>query len=151
MPNAFIEVDQTQFDQFLVSYPRTLRRDVCGIYEPPLVTYNDFERAPYWPDSVVAKHGDGEDDYRVLADVTAPVRSSSKPDVEPLLDCVGNQVAVGDQVDVTWGYEFSSNGQTLAKVRRHAVVKHDVGTVYERWGISGCANDLRSMTFRKVA
>jgi hypothetical protein len=44
-----------EFDSFLKAYPRPLERDVAGMYEPPLVTYNDFTLGN-WPESVVASH-----------------------------------------------------------------------------------------------
>ena len=39
--------------EFVVTYPRPLERDVYGVCEPPLVTYNDFTLGP-WPLSIVA-------------------------------------------------------------------------------------------------
>ncbi len=38
---------------FVAAYPRTLD-DITFMYEPPLLTYNDFSIAPKWPESVVA-------------------------------------------------------------------------------------------------
>jgi hypothetical protein len=48
-------VDKKTFESFLKNYPRYLERDVTGIFEPPLVTYNDFTLG-VWPESVVASH-----------------------------------------------------------------------------------------------
>lgn len=39
----FKNVTKEEFDEFIASYPRQLERDVCGIYEPPIVSYNDLE------------------------------------------------------------------------------------------------------------
>jgi len=47
-------VNKEEFYEFIKNYPRKLDRDVCGIYDPPAVTYNDFELANRWPYSVVA-------------------------------------------------------------------------------------------------
>lgn len=47
---------ESEFDAFVAGYPRPLERDVAGIFEPPLVTLNDFTLAPKWPDSVVASY-----------------------------------------------------------------------------------------------
>lgn len=48
-------VSKSEFIEFLKNYPRRLERDVCGICDPPLITYNDFELANRWPYSVVAR------------------------------------------------------------------------------------------------
>ncbi len=47
------EVTKQEFIDFCNSYPRALARDVCGISDPPAVSYNDFEIG-WWPLSVVA-------------------------------------------------------------------------------------------------
>lgn len=47
------QVTKQEFDEFIASYPRHLERDVCGIYEPPIVSYNDLEIG-WWSRSVVA-------------------------------------------------------------------------------------------------
>lgn len=47
------EVAKQEFIDFCNSYPRALARDVCGISDPPAVSYNDFEIG-WWPLSVVA-------------------------------------------------------------------------------------------------
>ena len=48
------EVSKREFLDFIKSYPRPLERDICGISDPPLISYNDFELANRWPYSVVA-------------------------------------------------------------------------------------------------
>lgn len=48
------KVTKEEFKEFLKNYPRKLVCDVCGISEPPAVSYNDFELADRWPYSVVA-------------------------------------------------------------------------------------------------
>jgi hypothetical protein len=48
-------VTRGEFEQFVVSYPRQLERDVARFCEPPVVTYNDFSLGN-WPASVVASH-----------------------------------------------------------------------------------------------
>jgi hypothetical protein len=72
----FKSVYKEEFDKFVSEYPRKLNRDCCGISEPPLVTYNDFELANKWPYSIVAKYHDGypcdyygwnfEPDYQIV-------------------------------------------------------------------------------------
>lgn len=47
------EVTKQEFIDFCNFYPRPLTRDVCGISDPPAVSYNDFEIG-WWPLSVVA-------------------------------------------------------------------------------------------------
>ena len=59
------EVTKQEFIDFCNSYPRDLIRDVCGISDPPAVSYNDFEIG-WWPLSVVAstyKYDDNPKDY----------------------------------------------------------------------------------------
>jgi hypothetical protein len=48
-------VTREAFEQFIVSYPRPLERDVAKMCEPPVVTYNDFSLGQ-WPASIVARH-----------------------------------------------------------------------------------------------
>ena len=62
-----MEVSKEEFDKFIHDYPRKLEKDVAGMYEPPLLTFNDFMVAPMWPRSVVAsvmlyEHGYPNDD-----------------------------------------------------------------------------------------
>lgn len=52
------KVTKEEFEEFVNKYPRRLERDWCGISEPPLITYNDFELANRWPYSVVARTWD---------------------------------------------------------------------------------------------
>ena len=47
------DVTKQEFDEFIASYPRHLERDVCGICEPPAVSYNDWEIG-WWSRSIVA-------------------------------------------------------------------------------------------------
>ena len=47
-------VTKEEFMEFIKNYPRKLERDVCGISDPPAVSYNDFELANRWPYSIVA-------------------------------------------------------------------------------------------------
>ena len=49
----FKNVTKQEFDEFIASYPRHLERDVCGICEPPAVSYNDWEIG-WWSRSIVA-------------------------------------------------------------------------------------------------
>lgn len=59
------EVAKQEFIDFCNSYPRPLARDVCGISDPPAVSYNDFEIG-WWPLSVIASthmYDDNPKDY----------------------------------------------------------------------------------------
>ena len=59
------EVTKQEFIDFCNSYPRSLARHVCGISDPPAVSYNDFEIG-WWPLSVVASthlYTDNPEDY----------------------------------------------------------------------------------------
>jgi hypothetical protein len=73
-------LSKAEFDQWIAAYPRKLEVNVCVTVEPPLITWNDFERAPYWPDSIVARHVEGDSTYAVLEDINAPVVTKRKPD-----------------------------------------------------------------------
>lgn len=52
---VFKEVTKQEYEKFIHAYPRKLKMNVSGAFEPPLVTANDAELAPLWPFSVVAK------------------------------------------------------------------------------------------------
>ena len=134
-----------EFKKFLDSYPRKLERNIFGACEPPLVTYNDFERAPYWPDSVVASCDGGGGGYRIISDIDAPVPDNGKRDTDtPIFDANGVEVEEGDRVIVGWGTSWSKDGATkLAHLREHAIYLRDPGTKYEKLCLSGCANGAR--------
>lgn len=55
MTERFKAVSAQELDDFVAQYPRGLVLDVLASYEPPLVTYNDFELG-IWPESVVAHY-----------------------------------------------------------------------------------------------
>ena len=62
----FKEVSEEEFKKFIKDYPRKLDRDVCGISDPPSISYNDFELANRWPWSIVANtmgYSDDPKDY----------------------------------------------------------------------------------------
>ena len=47
-------VEKAEFDAFLKAYPSdVLHKDITGICEPSMVSYNDFSRGN-WPQSIVA-------------------------------------------------------------------------------------------------
>lgn len=52
-PN-FVEVSRSELMQFTENYPRKLSQDICGISEPPLAGWYDFE-ATEGMDAMVAK------------------------------------------------------------------------------------------------
>jgi hypothetical protein len=55
-------VSKEELDAFVKAYPRTLKKNINGIMEPPLLTYNDFTLGD-WPQSVVAHVVLFEDSY----------------------------------------------------------------------------------------
>lgn len=61
------KVSEAEFKAFLAAYPRKLETDVAAMYEPPLVTFNDFTLG-VWPESIVASHSFTDYDARVPAD-----------------------------------------------------------------------------------
>ena len=56
------KVTKEEFNEFLNKYPRRLACDVCGISEPPAISYNDFKLADRWPYSIVANTWAYDDD-----------------------------------------------------------------------------------------
>lgn len=56
------KVTKEEFNNFLNKYPRRLACDVCGISEPPAISYNDFKLADRWPYSIVANTWAYDDD-----------------------------------------------------------------------------------------
>jgi hypothetical protein len=62
----YMPVSKEDFTKFIKTYPRKLDCDVCGICDPAMITYNDFELANRWPYSIVAKtwaYSDNPTDY----------------------------------------------------------------------------------------
>lgn len=60
-----MKVTKEQFVHFINTYPNKLDIDVYRVYEPPLITYNDFTLGN-WPKSVVAStfvYDDNPNDY----------------------------------------------------------------------------------------
>ena len=51
--NNYDKVTEKEFEDFLIEYPNRLVKNVAGMFDPPLFTYNDFTLGN-WPDSVVA-------------------------------------------------------------------------------------------------
>ena len=52
---VFKKVTKQEYEKFIHTYPRNLEMNTYGAWEPPLITANDFELAPMWSFSVVAK------------------------------------------------------------------------------------------------
>lgn len=157
--DQFQEVGEAAFIAFLVAYPRPLGRSAHHVYHPPLETYNDFTRAPYWPDSVVAYRPVGHEGGWVLADIDAPVRDDgARQTDQPTLDANGVDLRVGDRVRVLWGSSSEPNTTSFGRTydesgqcfEEHTVTLNDPGTEYERLGISGCANRIHSQSTWKI-
>lgn len=55
--DEWIEVSKEEFDKYIEEYPNSvsLVTDVCGICEPPMLSYHDLSNGKKWPDSVIAK------------------------------------------------------------------------------------------------
>lgn len=51
----FKKVSKEEFHAYIDNYPRKLEVDSYWVFEPALLTWNDFELADRWPYSVVAK------------------------------------------------------------------------------------------------
>lgn len=161
------EVTQDEFEAFLAAYPRKLERNVTTICEPPMINFNDFERAPYWPDSVVASYsmesgyepGTGPSGWRVLADINSAVEDDGERDTdEPLFDSNGVELHEGDQVVATWGFGppnttmFNSTyGSDGIHRKTETILIRDKGTKYEHWSFESCHNLVRGFEMVKVA
>lgn len=52
---SWIEVGKDIFDQHVKDYPNKLTRDLAGMCDPPMLSYNDFTNGNVWPESMVAK------------------------------------------------------------------------------------------------
>lgn len=157
--NHFIQVDEDGFKAFIAAYPNPLVTDVTTICEPPMISWNDPMRAPYWPDSVVASKSLGSSGGRVLADVNSPVPDDGVRKINtPTLDANGNELRVGDRVRVRWGWSTTPNSKSDGRTydadgncyQEHTVTLNDPGTKYERLGISGCANHIYSATTWRI-
>ena len=70
---GFYKVEKKQFESYLQEYKGKLVKDVCGIFEPPILTYNDLSLGKY-PESIIAKvilydgseyHGNKEKEYYI--------------------------------------------------------------------------------------
>lgn len=67
--SGYIEVNKEEFENFKLTYQLkhnvTLKSDITGICEPPLLTLNDFSNGKVYPESIVAKAYlmDGSDYY----------------------------------------------------------------------------------------
>ena len=62
----YIALTEEEFKKQLRDYPNKLDRDVCGISEPPQVSYNDFSGKLSWPESRMFVHTLGKKDYHRL-------------------------------------------------------------------------------------
>jgi len=142
------QVDKETFEKFVLNYPRNLDKDVFYACDPPLVSYNDFIRAPYWPDSIVATQVG--DVYKILEDINAPVVSDRKPDLDPLTDQNGTVLQEGDEVIVQWGVTITANGRSTPTIRRDRIKIRDEGTIYQRWSFESCHNDARGFNMVKT-
>jgi hypothetical protein len=148
---AFRDVTPDELKAWLVAYPRKLTYNVTTICDPPLANWNDFERAPYWPDSVVASaslpyHADDPplSHCRVMVDPACPVPDDGKRDTaQPLFDSGGAQLREGDEVEAHWGWSPTGS-------RREKIIIRDKGTKYERWSFESCYNHARGFPMRKV-
>ncbi len=54
------QVSAEEFETFVANYPTKLSYNAARMYEPPIISYNDFGGGKKWPDSMVAKYSDTE-------------------------------------------------------------------------------------------
>lgn len=55
MENVPKECTKEELEKFVKDYPLDLETDVAHMYDPPLLTYNDFSEGRVWPESIVAQ------------------------------------------------------------------------------------------------
>ncbi len=48
-------VNEATFNKFIFAYAGNLTTDIARMFEPPVMTYNDFSGGRVWPESAVAK------------------------------------------------------------------------------------------------
>lgn len=147
----FKEVCRDEFDAFVRAYPRKLEVDVYGACDPPLITWNDFERAPLWPDSVVARSS-GER-YSIIADINAPIPDDGKRETDkPITDRNGAVLKEGDCVIAVWGSrpDVSDPRGWKEYTRRDKIIVRYRGTKYEYWSFESCYNYARGFDMVKV-
>jgi hypothetical protein len=63
---GWMAVSRDEYRTFVASYPGELMADVCGISEPPLESWSDFNRRSGF-EAMVAKHHRGTDRYWIKA------------------------------------------------------------------------------------
>ncbi len=51
-----MDCTESEFDDFVKSYPRKLEVSTHAMYDPPLVCFNDFTLGKHWRASVVATY-----------------------------------------------------------------------------------------------
>lgn len=168
----FKSVTEAEFKKFIGEYPNKLEVNVTTICEPPLINYNDFTRAPYWPDSVVASYTYGLDNYAILEDINQPVEDNGTRDTDTrIFDSNGIELRVGDVVKKWWGsstvgpdddfyksicfnpkdqFEYDSETGLWNRYHYERITIQDSGTKYERWGFESCANLARGCAMYKV-
>jgi hypothetical protein len=148
MPD-FKTVTRAELDAFVRGYPRKLERDVFFAGEPPMISWNDFERAPMWPDSVVASATG--DRCSIIVDIHSPVADDGKRDTDkPLFDANGIELHEGDSVLVRWSYIVGGVGAGSEDIRKDKIMIRDQGTKYERWSLESCGNNARSLDLVKA-
>ena len=71
--NKWKSVSREEFKSFVSRYKPKLFYDVCGIFDPPIGSYNDFSGGKTWPDSMVCyislgggSHIDNPNEYFIL-------------------------------------------------------------------------------------
>lgn len=53
------QVSKDEFERYISEYSKSknikLVKDIAGMFEPPLLTVNDFSEGKVWPESIIAK------------------------------------------------------------------------------------------------
>jgi len=73
------ECTKEEFDSFVKMYPKELSRRKHGMFEPPLITYDDWQYGK-WPDSTVARIVCNEEMG------TDPITNKTEPDSYAIMD-----------------------------------------------------------------
>ncbi len=69
MNSNFEVVSREVFHDFVDTYPRKLSCDICGICEPALVGYYDFDKAKEW-NALIAKFHKYDDTSKRIYEIS---------------------------------------------------------------------------------
>lgn len=153
-------VSEEEFDAFIKGYGKPLESSVHRMYEPVVVSYNDFSNDKRWPESIVAYKSEMYDEdgqsfkphrwEKHYIKTQQPIVDDGKRDGDtPLLDTNGVALQAGDRVKVLWGGVVDQNGARV-NYRTDVICIRDKGTRHEHWSFESCHNYARGFEMTKL-